>query len=135
ATVPRRTSTARQGTTVGSVTPTGEPSVRIATSDDVHPLHLLRRDVEEWLADSGIRQWPRGMLTTTDIATQVHRGEWHLSRRDDGAIAAAMRVLWTDPAVWGTDDTRAVYVHGLMVDRSCAGLDLGTTMLNAAEQY
>lgn len=116
------------------VTLTSRYPVRLAGSDDVRPLHRLRRDVEDWLAGKGIQQWPRGKLTAADIATQVHRGEWHLQKQTGEGIAAAMRVLRSDPEVWGPDDTPAVYVHGLMVERGCASQGLGSVMLESAQQ-
>lgn len=113
---------------------TSQHQREFATADDVPALHQLRQEVEEWLADKRIEQWPRGILTADEIATQVRRAEWLLHRTPAGTVAAAMRVLWSDPEVWGLDDTRAVYVHGLMVDRACSGRNLGTVMLDAAER-
>ena len=48
------------------------------------------------------------------------------------AWSARVRLLWTDPDFWGDDDTPAVYVHGLMVDRRAAGHGLGTALLDWA---
>lgn len=106
--------------------------VEPAASDDVGALHGLRRQLEDWLHAKGVRQWPRGEVDRDDIARQVDRGEWHLVRSTSGGVAAAMRVLWSDPDFWGSDVAPAVYVHGLMVDRDSAGLGWGPFMLDHA---
>lgn len=108
--------------------------VERATSDDVTALHRLRRRLEDWLHDKGVQQWPRGEVAHADIAAQVDRNEWHLVRHPGVGVAAAMRVLWSDPDFWGEDGTRAVYVHGLMVDRALAGRGMGPHMIERASQ-
>lgn len=106
---------------------------RAAAGDEVH-LHKLRRQLEDWLHDKDIRQWPRGEVSLDLIARQIQQGQWRILRDRRVGVAAAMRVLWSDPDFWGDDDADAVYVHGLMVDRAVAGRDLGRSMLEAAAQ-
>lgn len=109
-----------------------EPHVERAEPDDVAALHRLRRQLEDWLHSKNIQQWPRGEVGPDVIAGQVNRREWLLVRDPRVGIAAAMRVLFADPDFWGDDDTPAVYVHGLMVDRAASGLGLGACMLENA---
>ncbi|WP_460960037.1 GNAT family N-acetyltransferase [Parasphingorhabdus pacifica] len=106
--------------------------VEPAVPADVVPLHRLRRQLEDWLREKDIRQWPPGEVSWRIIAHQVDRQEWRLVRHSELGVAAAMRVLWADPDFWGEDSAPAVYVHGLMVDREAAGLGLGAAMLNRA---
>ncbi|SDQ94850.1 GNAT family N-acetyltransferase [Actinopolyspora saharensis] len=108
--------------------------VEIATPDQVTSIHRLRRHLEEWLHARGIRQWPRGEVSGEEVAAQVDRGEWRCAHLPDIGLAAAMRVLWSDPDFWGADATPAVYVHGLMVDCRAAGAGLGKFMLDSAAE-
>ncbi|NYH79041.1 GNAT superfamily N-acetyltransferase [Actinopolyspora biskrensis] len=108
--------------------------VGTATPDQVPSIHRLRRDLEEWLHAKGVRQWPRGEVSREDVAVQVGRGEWRCAYMPGVGLAAAMRLLWSDPEFWGADATPAVYVHGLMVDRRAAGTGLGEYMLDCAAE-
>ena len=102
-----------------------------ATPADIDDIHALRRSLEDWMAANGTVQWPQGSLPRERIATQVDAGEWHVVR-DNLGLVATVRLLWTDPDFWGDDDTPAVYVHGLMVDRRATGHGLGTALLDWA---
>ncbi|GEK20183.1 GNAT family N-acetyltransferase [Cellulomonas xylanilytica] len=105
---------------------------RAATPADVDDIHALRRSLEDWMAEHGTVQWPRGSLTRERIAAQVDAGEWWVVLDDRLGLVGTVRLLWTDPDFWGDDHTPAVYVHGLMVDRRAAGQGLGTTLLDWA---
>lgn len=98
---------------------------------DVDDIHALRRALEDWMADRGVDQWPRGSLARARVAQQVDAGEWWVVRDDDG-LAATIRLLWSDPDFWGDDPTPAVYVHGLMVTRRRSGDGLGGALLDWA---
>lgn len=102
-----------------------------ATPDDVDAIHALRRSLEDWMATNGTVQWPHGSLPRDRIAAQVDAGEWYLVR-DGGGLVGTVRLLWSDPDFWGADDTPAVYVHGLMVDRRHTGAGIGTALLDWA---
>ncbi|GCE77449.1 GNAT family N-acetyltransferase [Cellulomonas biazotea] len=121
------------------------PSARVtpvpAQPGDVDAIHALRRSLEDWMADRGVVQWPRGSLPRERVATQVAAGEWWVvpDGADDGrpggsarALAATVRLLRADPDFWGDDTTPAVYVHGLMVDRRRSGDGLGAALLDWA---
>ena len=112
--------------TVGIVLPV------LASPSDVDAIHALRRSLEDWMAARGTVQWPPGSLPRERVAAQVDAGQWHVVRDDELGIAATVRLLWTDPDFWGDDDTPAVYVHGLMVDRRAAGRGLGAALLDWA---
>lgn len=102
-----------------------------ATPADVDAIHALRRSLEDWMAENGTVQWPQGSLPRERIAAQVDAGEWHLVR-DGSGLVGTVRLLWSDPDFWGADDTPAVYVHGLMVDRRHAGRGTGRALLDWA---
>lgn len=67
-----------------------------------------------------------------EIEKQIHAGEWHVLR-DEGGLAAAVRLLWHDEAFWGARPPTAAYLHGLMVDRTYAGRRLGLVLIAWAE--
>ncbi|MDC7123306.1 GNAT family N-acetyltransferase [Cellulomonas fimi] len=98
---------------------------------DVDDIHALRRALEDWMAERGVDQWPRGSLPRERVAAQVDAGEWWVVR-DERGLAATIRLLWSDPDFWGGDDSPAVYVHGLMVARRRAGDGLGGALLDWA---
>ncbi|WP_307802387.1 GNAT family N-acetyltransferase [Cellulomonas fengjieae] len=105
--------------------------LRPATRADVDAIHALRRSLEDWMAARGIVQWPPGSLPRERIAAQVDAGQWHVLV-DDLRVVGTVRLLWADPDFWGDDDTPAVYVHGLMVDRAATGRGIGTALLDWA---
>ncbi|MEZ0447230.1 GNAT family N-acetyltransferase [Cellulomonas sp. ICMP 17802] len=104
----------------------------LATPRDVDAIHALRRALEDWMAATGTVQWPRGSLPRERIAAQVAAGQWHVVRDDAGVLVGTVRLLWSDPDFWGDDDTPAVYVHGLMVDRRHTGAGVGRALLDWA---
>lgn len=104
------------------------PSVVPATADDVDEIMRLRREAEDWLEAAGIAQWGRGEVTPPDVRRQVAAAEWHVVH-DGDHLAGGLRLLWSDEPVWQAEDAPAAYVHGLMVDRRCAGQRLGGALL------
>ena len=97
-------------------------------------MHELRRQIEDWLGEQGIEQWGHGHVSRQEITEQIRAGQWHVVRDPALGVAAAARLLWADPEVWGADDTPAVYVHGLMVHRGAAGRGLGSFLLDWAAE-
>ncbi|SFT43602.1 Acetyltransferase (GNAT) family protein [Actinopolyspora lacussalsi subsp. righensis] len=116
------------------MTETRQWQLETAAPEDAPPIHGLRRQLEDWLYDRGIEQWPRGEVSFDRIASEVERAEWRRVRLPDLGVVAAMRVLWSDPDFWGADPTPAIYVHGLMVDRSMARTGMGTFLLESAAE-
>ena len=108
--------------------------VEPAVLADVTAVHELRRQIEDWLDEQGIEQWGHGHVSRQEITEQIHAGQWHVVRDPTMRVAAATRLLWADPEGWGTDDTPAVYVHGLMVHRGAAGRGLGSFLLDWAAE-
>lgn len=105
-----------------------------AVHTDVAALHELRRQIEHWLGEQGIEQWGHGHVSRHEITEQIHAGQWHVVRDPALGVAAAARLLWADPEVWGADDTPAIYVHGLMVHRGATGRGLGAFILEEAAE-
>ncbi|WP_281284605.1 GNAT family N-acetyltransferase [Cellulomonas composti] len=108
---------------------TGEPER--ASAGDVAAIHALRRSLEDWMTAHGIEQWPVGSQSAARIAAGVADGQWWVLR-DDAGVVAAVRIVRTDPDYWGDDDTPALYVHGLMVDRRASGSGLGRGLVEWA---
>jgi ribosomal protein S18 acetylase RimI-like enzyme len=104
----------------------------LANRGDAEALYLLRRQLEDWLADKGVDLWPQGHVGHEVIAAQIRSGQWHLLRDPIAGLAAALRLLRSDPDFWDDDRVPAVYVHGLMVDRRVAGRGLGPALLGWA---
>ncbi len=105
---------------------------RQAGADDVAAIHALRRSLEDWMAERGIDQWPVGSVPVERVAAQVADGQWWVVQDDEGVVAA-VRLLATDPEYWGDEDTPALYVHGLMVDRRASGSGLGRAIVEWAD--
>lgn len=105
-----------------------------AAQPDAPAILGLRAAAELWLHERDIEQWDVGGVSLAEVQQQVSQGEWHVAR-DGDAVCGALRLLWSDPAVWQADDGLAVYVHGLVIDRGHAGTGLGAGLLDwAAEQ-
>lgn len=100
-----------------------------ALPGDVPAILRIRRAAEDWLAAAGIRQWQPGWLTAERLDAEIGRGEWQVARGDAG-VCGALRLLWSDEAVWQADNAFAGYVHGLVIDRRHTGL--GSRMLDWA---
>jgi ribosomal protein S18 acetylase RimI-like enzyme len=105
--------------------------MRQATEADVTAIHQLRLAAEQWLAERGIVQWRPGRAPRDLIERQVARGEWQVAAAD-GTVQGCLRLLRADQETWPDDGVRAVYVHGLMIDRDCAGSGLGARLLEWA---
>ena len=120
--------------TVVSMTSSRPAPVEPAVLADARAVHELRRQIEDWLDEQGIEQWGHGHVSQQEITEQIHAGQWHVVRDPAMGVAAATRLLWADPEVWGTDDTPAVYIHGLMVHRGAAGRGLGAFLLDWAAE-
>lgn len=110
----------------------GFDPIRMATIDDVHGLFAMRQAREHWFAARGIQQWRIGSLTHEQILSNVYDEQWWLLPTHDSEPAAAMRIIWSDPEIWGDRPGTSVYVHGLMVDLPFAGMGLGRRMLDFA---
>jgi len=108
--------------------------VRRAGQGDAEVILGPREAAALWLSGRGIEQWEPGEVSMADLRGQVGRGEWHVAC-GAGVVCGALRLLWSDPAVWQPGGGVAVYVHGLVIDRGHAGAGLGAGLLDwAGEQ-
>lgn len=108
-------------------------SVERATRVDAEDILRLRTAAEDWLEEHGIEQWGRGEVALAHVRREIQRGEWWLVRHSNGPCGA-LRLLWTDPAVWAAENRFAAYVHGLMVDRRWAGTGLGADLMKWVDE-
>lgn len=106
-----------------------------ASADDAADILRLRNQLVDWMQDRTIAQWRHDDVSVERIRQQAEDGEWWLVRSGGTTLDATIRTLSDDPQMWGSSDRRALYVHGLMVDRSCAGQGLGSRLLNWAAVY
>lgn len=107
--------------------------LRLTTPDDAEAIHALRDALARWQGTLGIAQWMPGEIPLPQFEKQVKQGDWWVLD-EPGAIVAAVRVTYDDPAIWSNSDgTDAGYIHGLMVSRARAGEGLGAAVLREAE--
>lgn len=106
--------------------------LRMAVAEDAAVILGLRHAAEDWLAARSIDQWRPREVPLSTIEGQVAAGEFFVAREQSGAIVGAVRLLWSDPAIWGDDGVAAAYVHGLVIDRAYAGLGVGRGILDWA---
>jgi ribosomal protein S18 acetylase RimI-like enzyme len=100
-----------------------------ARDGDAAVLFALREAAARWQVSHGIVQWLPGEVSAEEFSAQIAAGEWVVLRDAEG-VRAAGRLLWVDRAVWGDHPDDAGYVHGLMIDRDCAGAGLGRRLLD-----
>jgi GNAT superfamily N-acetyltransferase len=110
----------------------GPVKVVPADWEDASELAELRDEAARWQISEGIQQWSPGELSVGDITVQIDAGQWFVVREHE--IVAAVRILWSDPSIWGNAPADGAYVHGLMVRRSRAGVGLGAELLAWAER-
>ena len=104
-----------------------------ALESDADRLLELREVAAAWLHGRGIRQWEPGEVGLEQVRAQIAAGEWFV-HRVNGEIAGGLRLLWSDPEVWGDRPDDAAYVHGLVIDRRSAGAGMGARLLGWAER-
>jgi protein-tyrosine phosphatase len=117
-----------------SDTVTDEPSggVRRAFPADALSILAMRDEAARWLLDRGIRQWRPGEVTVDDIVGWMTDGRVYVVELD-GRVAGAVRLAWSDPAVWGRRAPNAGYVQALMTARAASGQGLGRRLLAHVE--
>ena len=107
-----------------------------AIARDAVTILTLRHAAEDWLRARGIDQWTPREVPLTVIEKQVLRGEFFVARNSRSAqIIGAVRLIWSDPEIWGESSVRAAYVHGLVIDRSLVGVGLGRDLLTWAARH
>ncbi|WP_164461632.1 GNAT family N-acetyltransferase [Neoactinobaculum massilliense] len=100
----------------------------LCTRPDTPEIVRIRREIEGNMAMQGNTQWPLGSLTASQIAAQVDAGEFFALRAPFGDIVAVVRILDTDPSIWGAD-RNAVYLHTLMTNPAYSGQSMGSKLL------
>jgi GNAT superfamily N-acetyltransferase len=105
--------------------------VELAAAHEAAVLLAMREEAARWLQSRGIEQWTPGEVSLDEVRGQVDAGEWFVLRRN-GSPVAGLRLLAADDQMWGPRPTDAAYVHGLVVDRRCAGERLGAALLRWA---
>jgi len=108
-------------------------AAQAARPADAERIVALRDAAARWQLQRGIRQWAAGEVTAHEVLIQILEGQWWVVREPDGSVSAAVRVIDQDLVVWGAASGRAVYVHGLVIDRSCAGEGVAAALLRWVE--
>lgn len=104
---------------------------RVLSGELARVQEILRHNAQ-WMTARGIDQWPLDWLL--EIAEEIEAGVqagrfWCYDLQ--GQIAALAEVREVPEALWSWDDTAAVYVHKLAVDRRLAPAGLGRQLLDA----
>jgi protein-tyrosine phosphatase len=107
--------------------------IRRAVPSDATAILTIRDEVARWLLDRGIQQWRPGEISADDIVGWMTDGRVYVAELD-GAVAGAVRLAWSDVAVWGVQEPDAGYVQALMTARRAVGLGLGRRLLAHVER-
>jgi protein-tyrosine phosphatase len=114
-----------------------EPAIRRGTAADADALVALRDEAAGWLVDRGIDQWRPGEVTRDDVLGWLAGGRVYVAERDGEKstpdLVGAVRLAWSDQAVWGEQPADAGYLQALMTARRVAGQGLGRRLLAHAE--
>ena len=103
---------------------------RLASPDDLEPVHKLYHDVSRWLHDErGIADQWEGEPAKEEIQEMVASGEVYLAMLQD-EVAGAFKLNERDHH-WDDDGT-ALYVHAFAVNRKFQGQGIGQMMLDGA---
>lgn len=109
-------------------------TVRPAAIDDLRTAVRLRDGAAEWQQERGLDQWKVGEVSPTYFRRLVDSGSLYMAAQWDGRIVGMITVVWSDDEVWGASETKAGYIHGLVVDRAFAGYGFGRLLLEWAER-
>lgn len=121
-------------------TASGNLAVRQAGIADIPAVSAILDTVRTWMTDRGITLWMdpatgAWFLDEAWLRPRLAAGEVWIAGLD-GEPVAIVRVLWSDPAVWGERETGdAAYLHTLAVRRDRAGEGLGRRVLRWAEGF
>ena len=103
---------------------------RLASPDDVEPVHELYRDVCRWLHEErGITDQWEGEPAREEMQELIASGELYLAMLQD-EVAGAFKLNEHDTH-WDDDGT-ALYVHAFAVNRKFKGQGIGQMMLDGA---
>jgi ribosomal protein S18 acetylase RimI-like enzyme len=106
--------------------------ITVAEPADLDTVISILNEAAGWLHARGITgQWQRS-FAPQDEAKHIAAREIYLARLDGEAVGT-LKLLWSDPEVWGDAPDDAGYVHGLAVRRSVAGRGVALYMLGWAE--
>lgn len=105
--------------------------VRHAGPADVSIIVELMEDARAWLASSGSDQWQYAPRVDR-IQAAVAAGSAWIAESDHRPVATITIDGNADPEFWTWEDDpdSAMYVHRLVVNRSAAGRELGTALLD-----
>jgi ribosomal protein S18 acetylase RimI-like enzyme len=93
-------------------------------------VHRLLDEAAAWLVRRGIQQWPSPYPRAGTEGALAQRTLWVGTR--DGRVVATMRLVRSDPEVWGDDPLPALYLHTLAVGRERRARGSGPEMLRSA---
>jgi ribosomal protein S18 acetylase RimI-like enzyme len=108
---------------------------RIATKSDVPNVASILTECSEYVQNMGMgKMWPIP-FPEDQVASTIDKNEtWVVERVGTEQIAATFRLVWSDPIFWGSQPPVAGYLHKLAVRRAFAHQDMGTRIVEFAEE-
>lgn len=109
-----------------------EVEMVLAGPGAMETVRSILEDASGWLHARGIvDQWPR-TYDDAMLAREMAGGEIYLACQGGQAVGM-LRLLWSDPEIWGERPDDAGYVHSLAIRRAVGGRGMGLRMLRWAE--
>jgi ribosomal protein S18 acetylase RimI-like enzyme len=123
-------------------------AIRRAVSADAPAIAALREEAAQWLTGRAISQWHPGEVGPDDVLGWLTTGRVYVAEPPTGQhqaspeagvvltpeVVGAVRLAWSDVAVWGQQRPDAGYLQALMTARRAAGQGLGAQLLEHAER-
>src|SRR5258708_10271480 len=108
-------------------TPQGPLTIVQASAEDVATCVAIEEDAVGWLRSRGIEPGEPPRPLREIFADAIAREQMYLALRD--GVPAAKLALTDADDLWDDLPGDALYVHGLMVLRACAGQAVGRALL------
>ena len=109
-------------------------NLRLVTSKEFETVYDILHENALWLSLKNIIQWPLDWLQSKrqEIQESIELGTYHAVDIDN-EIAAIVEIKSVPEALWGNDNTPALYIHKLSIRRKYADKKLGREIINLIE--
>ncbi|MGH3872279.1 MAG: GNAT family N-acetyltransferase [Pseudonocardiaceae bacterium] len=112
--------------------------IRRARQSDLPTIMRWRQEAATWLAAIGSDQWSDAGLTRDSfeqrVSDSITAGETWIAEDDDGTPLGTIAVDSTaDAGLWKPEELHGAYViHRMIIDRTAAGRDVGSKLIDHA---
>lgn len=112
--------------------------IRPAKPEDVATIVGWRMERSRWLAGQGSDQWGSAGLAADSFASRVRasveEGETWIAEHGNEPVGTIAVDRWTDAGLWTDSEIAdALFIHRLIAPLSSKGLDVGTALIDHAE--